>query len=101
MGEEQNKAIQALLHQIESTKEQSRSQELQTINTIEQLENSFAASEQENKSLRQKLEEKIVVSEQEITSLKENLDGAKTNCDELQIRHDTLCSNDDQIIRQW
>jgi len=166
-SEEQSKAIQALSHQIESTKEQFRSQELQTINTIEQLENSFAASEQENKSLRQnleetktnydelqvlrstlsdnekivlqweertdklsesvtiaqdqlkeqekeacdaiaqwqetceQLEEKNVVSEQEITSLKENLERAKTNYDELQIRHDALCSNDDQIIRQW
>lgn len=160
-------SIKALSHQIEFTKEQFRNQELETINTIEQLEIFFAASEQENKSLRESLEEaktnydelqvlrsthskndKVVLqweertdklsesvtiaedqlkeqekeacdaiaqwqetceqleekngaSEQENTALRENLEGAKTNYDELKTLHNTLSSNDDQIIRQW
>jgi len=74
--------ILELNRQIESMSDELVSQEVEANSAIEQWEDRFAASEQENALLRDNLEE------------------AKTNDTELQDLRNSL-SNDDQIVLQW
>ena len=74
--------IHELNRQIESMSDELISQEVEANSAIEQCEERFAASEQENALLRDNLEE------------------AKTNDTELRDLRNSL-SNDDQIVLQW